>query len=147
MGAESLVTLQNKEAVLASLRGIEGEVQAKVVTQLKDGGIEVRNALRDSLVDAPGPELHSSPGSVPFSQTGELKSKIHAKVEPLMMGEPVTLKIYVTAKGFWGRILEFGSSKMAARPWFYSGITRMFPFLKDNVEQALAEVVERRNAK
>lgn len=139
--------LQNKEAVMASLRSIEGDVQAEVVAQLKDGGLEVRNALRDSLVEAQGPDLHSTPGGVPFSQTGELKSKTHAKVEPLMVGEPVTLKIYVTAKGFWGRMLEFGTSKMAARPWFFSGIIRRFPFLRECVEAARDKVVERRNKK
>lgn len=147
MSAEALIQLQNKEAVLASLRGIEGDVQAEVVKKLGKGGLEVRNALRDSLPEAPAADQHSAPGGVPFSQTGETKEQIKARILPLMLNEPVTLKIYVTAKGFVGRMLEFGTSVMAARPWFFSGIMRMFPFLKDNVEQALAEVVKRRNAK
>lgn len=147
MSAESLIQLQNKEAVLASLRGIEGDVQAQVVKNLGKGGLEVRNSLRDSLPEAGSLDVVSLPGGVPMSQTGELKSKIHARVEPLIMGEPITLKIFVSGKAFYARLLEFGTSKMAARPWFFSGIMRMFPFLKNNVEEALAAVVARRNKK
>jgi hypothetical protein len=144
---ESFIALTNKDAIIASLGGIEADVQNQVVKNLKDGGSRVKDALRDSLPDAWGVDAVSLPGGVPLSQTGELRSKIQATVLPLMLNEPVTLKIYVTMKGFYGRMLEFGTSKMAARPWFYDGIKRMFPFLAGNVETALAEVVARRNKK
>ena len=141
---ESFMVLENKDAFIASLKSIEGDMQTQVVEKLKDGGKVVKEALRSSLPSGAGKP--SSPGGVPFSQTGELQSKIQATVQPLMLNEPITLKIYVTKKGFYGRMLEFGTSKMAARPWFFSGITNMFPFLKDQVDVALAGVVARRNA-
>lgn len=145
MNFESLMALENKEAVIASLKGVEGEVQGKVVETLRDGGQAVKEALRASLPAGTGQP--SAPGGVPYSQTGELQSKIQATVQPLMLNEPVTLRVYVTRKGFYGRMLEFGTSKMAARPWFFSGIASKFPFLKGCVSDALAEVVARRNAR
>lgn len=145
MSHELAMILENKEAVLASLKGIEGDVQAEVVKQLSDAGLNVRNALRDSLPEAPAADTHSAPGSVPFSQTGETKAAIKARVLPLMLNEPITLKIYVTLKGFVGRMLEFGTSKMAARPWFFRGIQEKFPFLAGAVKSALDAVIERRN--
>ena len=142
---ESFMRLENKDAVIASLQGIEGEVQANVVEKMKDGGQQVKESLRAGLPAGSGQP--SAPGGVPYSQTGELASKIQATVMPLMLGEPVSLKVYVTKKGFYGRMLEFGTSKMAARPWFFSGITQMFPFLKDQAEAAKNAVIARRNAK
>lgn len=145
MSFESFMSCPNKDAVIASLQGIEGDVQANVVDKMKEGGSKVKEALRSSLPAGSGEP--SAPGGVPYSQTGELQSKIQATVMPLMLNEPVTLKVYVTKKGFYGRMLEFGTSKMAARPWFYPGISNMFPFLKNQVSDALAQVVARRNAR
>lgn len=145
MSLESYIKLENKETVIAALKAAENDVQQQVVNDLGKAGVEVRNKLRDSLPEAPGEDMHSTPGTAPYSQTGELKRKIQAKVMPLQLGEPVTLSIHVTKKGFYGRILEFGSSKMAARPWFFSGIAQAFPVLKDAVAEAVAKVIERRN--
>lgn len=139
------MALENKDAIIASLQGIEGEVQAQVVEKMKEGGSQVKESLRASLPAGSGQP--SAPGGTPYSQTGELASKIQATVLPLMLNEPVTLKVYVTKKGFYGRMLEFGTSKMAARPWFFSGIATMFPFLKDQAEAAKDAVIARRNAK
>lgn len=141
----SFIALENKDAVIASLKAIEGDVQVQVVEKMKDGGTQVKEALRASLPAGSGQP--SAPGGAPYSQTGLLASKIQATVLPLMLNEPVTLKIHVQQKGFYGRMLEFGTSKMAARPWFFSGVATMFPFLKDQAAEALAAVVARRNAK
>lgn len=145
MSFESFMSCPNKDAVIASLQAIPGDVQANVVEKMKEGGTQVKEALRASLPAGSGQS--STPGGVPYSQTGELQSKIQATVLPLMLNEPVTLNIHVTKKGFYGRMLEFGTSKMAARPWFFSGIATMFPFLKDQVETAKDEVIARRNAR
>jgi hypothetical protein len=144
---ESMMGFTNKDAIIKSLGTIEGDVQQKVVDNLKKGGKDVKESLKSTLQDAPAKYEYSSPGSVPFSQTGETRDAIGARVLPLMLGEPVTLKIFVTKKGFPGRMLEWGTSKMAARPWFFSGIIKMFPFLGDQVAEALAEVIAKRNAK
>lgn len=145
MELENYIRFENKESVIAGLNGLEKDVQTQVVENLKTSGDEVRNKLRDSLPQAPTDTSHSAPGGVPFSQTGALKRKIQAKVLPLMLGEPISLLIYVSKKGFYGRMLEFGTSKMAARPWFFSGIKQMFPYLTESVDKALQEIVERRN--
>lgn len=142
---ESFMKLENKDAVIASLQAISGEVQAQVVEKMKEGGSQVKKSLRASL--PPGSGEPSSPGGVPYSQTGELASKIQATVMPLMLNEPITLKVHVTQKGFHGRMLEFGTSKMPARPWFFSGIAQMFPFLKDQVVAARDAVIARSNAR
>jgi HK97 gp10 family phage protein len=145
MSVESYMRLDNKAAILAELNATGKDVQDQVVKNLKASGETVRDALRDSLPAAPGEETPSSPGGVPYSQTGNLKSKIGAKILPLQLNEPITLSIFVSQKGFYGRMLEFGTSKMAARPWFFSGIGQRFSFLKDSIADAVSAMAARKN--
>lgn len=137
--------LENKEACIASLKKDFEDVQVGVVEAMKAAGAEIKKNLVNKIQDAPSEETHSTPGQTPFSQTGELKKNIRWAVLPLMLGEPITLKIWENWKSFYGHMLEFGTSKMAARPWFFSGIQETFPFLKSIVENRIEEVVKRKN--
>ena len=155
MSFESFIALENKDAVIASLQGIAGEIQENVIATLKDGGKEIKQGLKDSFpiaqhianmsaYDIDG-YMRSVPGGVPMSQTGQLKESIYSKIMPLLLGEAITLKIGTFGYAFYGHILEFGSTKMAARPWFYSGIARLVPSMKGQLETMLSKVISRRN--
>jgi len=142
---KSFIQLQNKAEIIASFGKIKGDIQDEVIKKMKVGGNEVKERLRAGFPVSTNPEQHSQPGSVPASQSGNLARKIQATVLPVMLNQPVTLNIHVTEKGFYGRMLEFGTSKMSARPWFYSGITKMFPMLRRATERAMADVIKNRN--
>jgi len=142
MDFNSFMKLENKDAVIASLQSLEGDIQANVIKAMQEGGKEIKQHLKEKIKDAPE-GVASAPGSAPFSQTGELKSGIRAKVLPPMLGEPITLKISVA--GFFAHMLEFGTSKMAARPWFYTGIAEKVPALFGQIRNTLSAVINRRN--
>ncbi len=152
---ESFLKLENKEAVIADLESLKQEIQEGVIKELKAGGHELTKGLKDSLpVAQTEADLASSdtedtivsaPGSAPMVQSEELRDSIFSKIMPLMLSEAITLKISTLKYGFYGRMLEFGTSKMAARPWFYSGLVKVAPYLKDRLEGMLSEMVKRRN--
>ena len=135
----SFIRLENKDEVIASLQSLEGDIQDQVIKTMEAGGDEIKDHIKDKIVAA-GP---SAPGSAPASLTGQLKRSVRAKVLPLMLNEPITLKISVGA--FFAKMLEFGTSKMAARPFFFSGIAEKVPALFGSVRDALAAVINRRN--
>jgi hypothetical protein len=164
MSFESFMALENKDAVIASLKQDFADVQVGVQETMAMNGVLIQKTLQDSLAPAPAGS-HSAPGAAPYSHEahtvksrsktsgktlsyeigGELKKSIHYKVLPLMLGEAITLKIYSTSLAFYGHMLEFGTSKMAARPWFFSGIQQMFPSLKSSIAARVNEVIERKN--
>lgn len=157
---ENFIALPNKDAVIASLQKDFADVQVGVQETMAMNGTLIQKSLQDNLKPAPT-GTHSAPGSVPFSHEpretkarhnvfrgmigGELKKSIRYKILPLMIGEPITLKIYVTGSTFYAHMLEFGTSKMAARPWFYSGIQQLLPGLKNQIEKKINEVVNLKN--
>jgi HK97 gp10 family phage protein len=145
MALESYIKLENKEEVIASLIALQGDVQSKVFEGLAAAGKEVKADLKQSLRDSPGSETRSSPGSTPLNQTGELRAEIYSAMRKPMQGQPITLSIFVRGNVFYARMLEFGTSKMAARPWFYATIHKKFPMLKNVIADSLAKVVEYRN--
>lgn len=110
---------------------------------MKEGGKDIKKHLK-AKIGKSGRGESSAPGSAPARLTGELRNSVYAKVEPLMLGEPITLKIAVLA--FFAKMIEFGTSKMAARPFFYSGIAEKVPALFGQVRDALAAVIKRRNS-
>ena len=144
-GRPNVFMLVNKDAVIASLQNDFEDIQTGVVEAMKTVGGEIKKGLQNKLQDAPDDKTSSSPGQAPFSKTGELKKGIRYAVLPLMLGEPITLKIWESWRGFYGHMLEFGTSKMPAHPWFFSGIIEMLPFLKTAVEARISEVVKRKN--
>lgn len=157
---ESFIALPNKDAVIASLKQDFADIQVGVQGTMAMNGALMQRSLQDSLNPAPT-GIHSAPGSAPFSHSprptkarhnvlrgmigGDLKKSIRFKVLPLMLGEPVTLKIYTTGAAFYDHMLEFGTSKMAARPWFFPGIQNMLPSLKGEIEKRMDEIVKGKN--
>lgn len=144
MTNKSAVMLTNKGEVLQSLAGMEGDIQAAVMEQLKTAALGVRNKLKDSLPAGAGEP--SAPGSAPYSQTGDLKKNIKSKVLPPLLGKPITAVVYMGKDGFYGRMLEFGTSKMAARPWFLPVVYASNPAMRAAILAGLDKEIARRKS-
>lgn len=155
MSLDSYIKLENKEAVIASLNALNMEIQAGVIKGMKASGKEIVKEVKNSFPVAQTianmsrydrtETIVSIPGNTPMVQTGELRDSVYSKIMPLMLNEPITLKISHAKHAFYGHMLEFGTSKMAARPWFYNGVAKAAPFLKESLSKMLSEVVARRN--
>lgn len=142
MSNKSAAMLTNKGEVLQSLAGMEGDIQAAVMEQLKTAALGVRNKLKDILPSGAGEP--STPGSQPYSQTGNLKKNIKSKVLPPLLGKPITAVVYMGSDGFYGRMLEFGTSKMAARPWFFPVVYASNPAMRAAILEGLNDEIARR---
>ena len=139
---KSAAFFTNKVDVLKSFAGMEGDIQTSVIEGLKVTVMDVRNKLRDSLPDGSGEA--STAGGQPFSQTGQLKKNIKATVLPPMLGKPITAIVRTGKDGFYGRMLEFGTSNMAARPWFYNFLLKQNPAMRSSILAGLEREVSRR---
>ena len=52
-----------------------------------------------------------------------------------------------TGDAFWGRFLEFGTRRMAARPWFRSGFARSVDAANAKLKEFLVRGIERETIK
>jgi HK97 gp10 family phage protein len=66
--------------------------------------------------------LPSQPGSPPAVDTGRLRASITHRIEG--GGWEKTTRGYVGTNVIYGRYLEFGTSRMAARPWLIPALER-----------------------
>jgi len=64
----------------------------------------------------------SAPGSPPRKRTGTLQKSVAFEVSWMNLGEPVFL-VRVGTNVPYGRFLEYGTRKMAARPWLRPGLS------------------------
>ena len=157
-------TLKGKDELISQLRGIGADVEDGVSSTLKAIGEETRDKLREEL--RPGEGTASDPFDYPYSQTGNLKKNIFAKLDPKLLGHEILLTIGISSKAFYGFILEYGAAnypkgfkrkehklgygaKMSAkfgqrllpRPWFWSIIERFWEKSPIAVENAVNKVL------
>lgn len=99
---------------------IEAKTYDAVEAALLAAGSEVQTQMQRNISATKGP---SAPGDFPGFQTRNLTLSVTTeRVTPnrVRMGSPV----------FYGRFLEYGTSKMAARPW----VVRSFMMAKDRAK-------------
>ena len=61
-------------------------------------------------------------------------------------GKPIKLMVHVTRRGFYGYFLEYGTSKQAARPFFFPNMIKYFPSVKKTLEKMVNDRIDRSNA-
>jgi hypothetical protein len=158
-------TLVGKENLINQLRGIGAEVETGVEQTLKAVGDETRDELRRAIPDGAG--AISNPGEAPHSQTGNLRSKIFSRLDPKLLGHEILLTVGISAKGFYGFILEYGAAKytkgfkrkhalgegarnsakfgqrLLPRPWFWSAVEKFWAKAPDTVEKSINTVLNK----
>jgi HK97 gp10 family phage protein len=68
---------------------------------------------------------HSDPGDFPHRESGELQESIHVR---MVAGKLIKAEVYSTSKKMvW---LEFGTSRMAARPFLRRTLAEMGPIVR-----------------
>jgi hypothetical protein len=153
---DSVMKLANKDEFLNSLLGVEEDVQAAVIVALSGVAKTVAQGVKDDFPEAQHvanmssedtvTAIRSTAGNIPMVQTGELRDSLKGWVMPVMLGEAISAKIALCKYAFYGHILEFGSTKMAARPWFFKSVLARIPSAKPAILEALGAVIERRNS-
>lgn len=117
------------------LEGVRKDYRRRTIDFLNASGLIVRNAARKSILKGPksgkkyrfgGVEhIASAPGEAPANRSGRLLSTIEPTVDEQ------GLSVSITASTVYAKFLEFGTRKMAARPF-------MNPALTNNLERIKA---------
>jgi len=89
------------EQVLTRVRQHEAQVLDRAARTLRDH-------IRQKLLAAAGP---SRPGDYPGYRTGHLARNVQSETDPARLVARVGTNV------LYGRYLEFGTRRMAARPW------------------------------
>ena len=77
------------------------------------------------------PHQRSGPGEPPKTDTGRLAGSIFALVDADKLGGEVGTDVK------YGRFLEFGTVKMAARPWLHPTFDRLKPKISNRIAKAI----------
>ena len=131
--------LQRLSAQLADLTGDANDVMLEVVTRVandtrKEAVQGIQRGPASGRARADGSRA-SAPGQYPMSDTGRLANGVVAKLPTAG-----SMSAMVGTNIVYGRYLEFGTSRMAARPW----LLRSFNTAKTGVEKRLKKAIEAR---
>jgi len=156
------ITLHGKDELITALNRLGSDVQVGAAEALQGHGKDVAKALRAALPEGGGV---SKPGEAPHSQetrvkrrknskkTGpvvDLKGSIHWVLRKAELGKEIVVSVYVRFKGsngFYGHMLEYGTSKLAARPFFWPTVLKLAPDARKRIEQVIRKATERFNAR
>ena len=81
---------------------------------------EVRDAVAAAAPVGTGPterRRRLKSGTISVADYGRLRDNIRTREERARAENTIVMRVS-TGNAFWGRFLEFGTRKMAARPWF-----------------------------
>jgi HK97 gp10 family phage protein len=131
--------ITGREGVTLRLNGIVGEQMVrKVGAALYAGGEEIRaeasHMITEGAVSGKG-HVPSLPGQPPNEDTGTLRTHIETtQVAPL--------KVEVSSNAPYAAALEFGSSRMEARPYMGPATNRKRGAVVDLVRSAVSAAVK-----
>jgi HK97 gp10 family phage protein len=98
-------------------KAVKARIDAELSRRVKAASIVVQNHAKGLISKGGLGGKHSPPGDPPFVQTGRLRGSVAHEVVGLI-GRVGTNVIY-------GRFLEFGTRRMAARPWLRRALAEM----------------------
>jgi HK97 gp10 family phage protein len=113
-----------KDAIRGGALAVEREAKTTVQRGQRSGRIYFRGKTRR-------PHQASAPGEPPKSDTGYLASHITTVLDADGLGASVE------SQSDYSKSLEFGTSKMAARPFLFPSFERLKPRIKERIAQAL----------
>ncbi len=127
------MTVRNSERLIKKLRQLPVSMRSGIGQALAVSVVEMDSYAKSKISGGGrsgrvyGRHQASAPGEFPKSETGQLVSSLLFRVG----GDK--LSAFFGTKLAYGRYLEFGTSRMAARPWLQ-------PTLRANARQITARV-------
>lgn len=119
------VAKEIKIGLFASAKHVEREAKESILNGEKTGRIYKRRTVVHRA---------SAPGEAPASDTGRLVNSINAEV--VSSGFEATVKAGGGAVKY-ARMLEFGTSKMAARPFMFPALERSKGWIRERLNRAV----------
>jgi HK97 gp10 family phage protein len=118
------------KGVYASAQHVVAEAKKSILDGEKSGRIYKHRSVMHQA---------SAPGEAPASDTGRLVNSLHAD----MAGPGEAEAIAGSASVLYAGMLEFGTSKMAARPFFFPALEKSKAWITERLQQALANGLKR----
>ncbi len=153
----SKISLKGKTELIAALNRLGADVQVGAAEALQGHGKDVTKALRAALpeggVSKPGEAPHSQKTRAERSERGkksgpvvDLKGSIHWVLRKAELGKEIIVSVYVRFKGsngFYGHMLEYGTSRVAARPFFWPTVLRLTPDAAAKIDAVIKKAVKK----
>lgn len=105
---------------------VEKEAKQSILSGGKSGRIYTRRTVTHQA---------SAPGEAPASDTGRLVGSIHTDLDT------ASLTSTVKASTKYATPLEFGTSKMAARPFMFPALEKSKQFISDRLKTAFQSAI------
>ena len=139
------IRIDGVDDLLADLRKLGDLSDELLVDTINDVAMDTQNEAVRGIQRGPangrtykrGTVTHtaSAPGQFPMSDTGRLASNVES-----ILATPANIRAKVGTNIIYGAYLEFGTSKMAARPW----LQRSFRQAAEGVAKELKAKLEAR---
>lgn len=126
-----LVNQEVNKALFASAKQVEKEAKQSIVSGQKSGRLYRRRTVTHRA---------SAPGEAPASDTGRLVNSINSYLNSSQSESFVT-----AGRGLakYAAMLEFGTQKMAARPFMFPALEKSKDWIRRRLADALARAISR----
>lgn len=141
------ISLEGSKELQAALRDMSDDVRNAVNDAVVGTAVELRGDVIQSVQNGPASgrtyqkykprRVHtaSAPGQPPMSDTGRLASSIYFTES---FGARRGLEAQVGSNVVYARYLEYGTSRMAARPFFRPAVEEMRAKFQSRLEAAVS---------
>lgn len=123
-GVPELVAKELDVALFAAAKHVEAEAKKSIASGEKTGRVYKRRTVTHRA---------SAPGEAPASDTGRLVNSITAY--PPQKGESTVVAGRGTVK--YASMLEFGTSRMAARPFLFPALEKSKDWIRERLNKAV----------
>lgn len=137
------IVVGDKE-IIAKLKGKADKVADNILDAVKKGAILVEGDCKKSMRGTGTPHIPSRPGEPPAVMTGKLRASITHEVKKGLGGD---IEARVGIKGGtepdtknYGLFLEFGTSKMAKRPYLKPALNKNLQAITNLLKRAVKGV-------
>lgn len=126
-----LVNQEVNKALFAAAKQVEKEAKQSIVSGQKSGRLYRRRTVTHRA---------SAPGEAPASDTGRLVNSINSYLNSSQSESFVT-----AGRGLakYAAMLEFGTQKMAARPFMFPALEKSKDWIRRRLADALARAISR----
>lgn len=131
--ARKAISEELAKAMQASMLRVEREAKQSILNGQKSGRLyKFGNVFHRA----------SAPGEAPASNTGRLVNSIRGRVDTSALKQG-RLEGTVSVNVSYGRPLEFGTSKMAARPFLFPALEKSKEWIRERLNKAVRDGVIR----